>query len=147
MLAEMIDPQHSDGTVTPEEWAALEALERDAQIFARLRGDRGDVLLFLLQEATLRFVMVSRTVEDVLGWTQAEIADRPFFELIHPDDQERTRQAHSRFSAGQRTVALGFRNRYRSRDGRWVWLEWGNSWRSAAHDYTLVTARAIRGAP
>jgi PAS domain S-box-containing protein len=69
------------------------------------------------------FRRVNRAFERALGWSQEELEGRPFRELIHPDDLERTLAEFLRLRAtGQPT--LSFENRYRSADGRFVRLQW-----------------------
>jgi PAS domain S-box-containing protein len=47
---------------------------------------------------------------------------KPFFDFVHPDDLERTRQAVSILASQQKLIS--FENRYRCRDGTYRWLEW-----------------------
>lgn len=61
--------------------------------------------------------------EEVLGWTREELRSRPFTEFIHPDDLGPT------FAIIEDMVtrglnAVNFENRYRHKDGHWVWLSW-----------------------
>jgi PAS domain S-box-containing protein len=58
----------------------------------------------------------------VLGWTQADLASRPFDDFIHPEDRERTGLVWAEALAGQ--PILRFENRYRARDGQYRWLSW-----------------------
>lgn len=139
-IAPSLAAKTSGHKITPEEWVALSAMERDAQIFARLRGDIGLDLCFLVNQAG-HFVNVSLQVEDTLGFTQDEIARIPFFDLVHPDDIRKTQAEWERFRNDKRSTAIGFRNRYRTKSGAYVNMVWGNSWRSALGDLTLVTAR------
>ena len=53
--------------------------------------------------------------EHTLGFTIAELMSRPFIELVHPDDRERTLAQNRDVRAGGR--ALGFENRYLCKDG------------------------------
>ena len=63
-----------------------------------------------------------RAWEATLGYTAEEMARTPLSDLVHPDDRDRT--------LAQRSASLdegsyfGFENRYRRRDGAWVWLSW-----------------------
>jgi PAS domain S-box-containing protein len=58
-----------------------------------------------------------------LGWSAAEIAGRPCFDFIHPDDVARTQDV---FEAAMKSgePAIRFENRYRRKDGGWRWLSW-----------------------
>ena len=58
----------------------------------------------------------------VLGWTEAEVASMSIFELLHPDDVERTRGGFNLTQQGQ--PAIRFPNRYRCKDGRYRWISW-----------------------
>ena len=57
-----------------------------------------------------------------LGWSEEEIRAMRFFELIHPDDLQRTYAAWDAAKQGQ--PALRFENRYRHKLGGWRWLSW-----------------------
>ena len=51
----------------------------------------------------------------VLGWTEDEVASMSIFEMLHPDDVERTRAGFNLTQEGQ--PAIRFPNRYRCKDG------------------------------
>jgi PAS domain S-box-containing protein len=58
----------------------------------------------------------------VLGWSEAEVASMSIFELLHPDDVERTKVGFQLTQEGQ--PAIKFPNRYRSKDGSYRWISW-----------------------
>ncbi|WP_246784856.1 PAS domain-containing protein [Bradyrhizobium sp. S69] len=58
----------------------------------------------------------------VLGWSEEEVARTSIFELLHPDDLERTRAGFELTQQGQ--PAIRFPNRYRCRDGSYRWISW-----------------------
>ena len=58
----------------------------------------------------------------MLGWTEAEVAGLSIFELLHPDDVERTRAGFALTQIGQ--PAIRFPNRYRCKDGGYRWISW-----------------------
>jgi PAS domain S-box-containing protein len=58
----------------------------------------------------------------VLGWSEEEIASMPIFEMLHPDDVERTRVGFELTQRGQ--PAIRFPNRYRCKDGTYRWISW-----------------------
>ncbi|MCH9685372.1 MAG: PAS domain-containing protein [Deltaproteobacteria bacterium] len=89
-----------------------------------------------------KFRWVNGAWLDTLGWDQATLLSTPFLELIHPDDRESTLHELQRLDAGSATI--GFRNRYRCRDGTWRWLEWfarpdGEVIYATARDVTELT--------
>ena len=58
----------------------------------------------------------------VLGWSEEEVASMSIFELLHPDDVERTRGGFELTQQGQ--PAIRFPNRYRCKDGGYRWISW-----------------------
>jgi PAS domain S-box-containing protein len=58
----------------------------------------------------------------VLGWSDDEVARMSIFELLHPDDVERTRAGFELTQQGQ--PAIRFPNRYRCKDGNYRWISW-----------------------
>jgi PAS domain S-box-containing protein len=60
--------------------------------------------------------------ETMLGWTEEEVASMSIFELLHPDDVERTRAGFNLTQQGQ--PAIRFPNRYRCKNGGYRWISW-----------------------
>ena len=57
-----------------------------------------------------------------LGYTAAELLQRPFTEFVHPDDRYDTVAEVGKLSTG--TPSLSFENRYRCKDGSYRDLHW-----------------------
>jgi PAS domain S-box-containing protein len=68
------------------------------------------------------FKKINPSVIDTLDYTEKELFDRPVSELIHPDDREIT--AGKRAQLLNSTPLLNFQNRYITKSGAIVWLEW-----------------------
>jgi PAS domain S-box-containing protein len=68
------------------------------------------------------FTRVNPAVEQILGYTAAEFVARPYLQLVHPDDREKTRAEAARILHGE-TIA-SFENRYVRSDGSYRVLEW-----------------------
>jgi PAS domain S-box-containing protein len=85
------------------------------------------------------FKRVSPAVEEMLGWTMEEFLARPYIELVHPDDRDRTlREVERQISSGEKV--LQFENRYLHKDGTWRTL----SWRSVPQGQQMyATARDV----
>jgi len=59
---------------------------------------------------------------EVLGWSAAEMLAVPYVDLVHPDDRADTIREAGNLATGGRSIR--FENRYRHRDGGYVWLQW-----------------------
>ena len=120
--------QRLAGNALRQSEASLRALNADLerQVIARsqVRGRIWQVssdLLGVCSEAG-HFENSNPAWHAVLGWSEAETAAVPFMDLVHPDDQERTRDALNRLRAGE--PVLRFENRCRRKDGSHRWLSW-----------------------
>jgi len=60
--------------------------------------------------------------QTLLGWSEAEVASMSIWELLHPDDLERTRAGFALTQIGQ--PAIRFPNRYRTKAGDYRWISW-----------------------
>jgi PAS domain S-box-containing protein len=65
---------------------------------------------------------VNPAVEQVLGYTEEEFMARPYLDLVHPDDRERSAEEAAAISQGKTT--LFFENRFIAKDGSARVLEW-----------------------
>ena len=90
------------------------------------------------------FLWVSKSWSDYLGWTEEELTNISFFELIHPEDVPSSLKA---FSIFQETGQIGFKgetfiNRYRCSDGNYKRVEWNNLVPTDGNEY-MITANSI----
>ena len=68
---------------------------------------------------------VNRAVERTLGWNPADLLDKPFLDVVHPDDRERSATAAR--SVGQGQTLVEFENRVCCKDGSYRWIAWQTS--------------------
>jgi PAS domain S-box-containing protein len=68
------------------------------------------------------FTRVNPAVEQVLGYTAQEMLARPYIDLVHPDDRERTAAEAASIGAGK--TAVQFENRFVRKDGSLRVLQW-----------------------
>jgi PAS domain S-box-containing protein len=68
------------------------------------------------------FKRVSPSFTRLLGWSEEELLSMPSGQFVHADDQQATAEEVARL--GQGATTLNFQNRYRCKDGSWVWLSW-----------------------
>jgi len=69
------------------------------------------------------FRRVNAAWEAILGYRPEDLVGRPFIDLVHPDDRERTIAEFERATA-EGTTTVRFENRYRHQDGTYRWLDW-----------------------
>jgi PAS domain S-box-containing protein len=69
------------------------------------------------------FRRVNAAWESVLGYTSDDLVGRPFLDLVHPDDVQRTLDEFKQATDTGLTVTR-FENRYRHKDGSYRWLDW-----------------------
>ncbi|MDR3581408.1 MAG: PAS domain S-box protein [Oryzomonas sp.] len=69
------------------------------------------------------FISVNPACTEILGYSEAELASKPFIDFIHPDDKQKTLDEMAR----QQKIgsSLAFENRYICKDGSCCWLSWG----------------------
>ena len=87
------------------------------------------------------FVKISSSFVSNLGYTEQELLENPFMSFVHPEDIEKTIQAMKDLNNGSKDV-LFFMNRYRRRDGSYIWLSW-NAYPQMEKGIILATARDI----
>src|SRR3954453_2817693 len=80
-----------------------------------------DLLAILHFDGT--FKDANAALESLLGYERHELAGKHAADCVHPDDWELTREEATRLAAGG-PPTRGFENRYRTKSGAWVWLEW-----------------------
>ncbi|MEX0707240.1 MAG: PAS domain-containing protein [Woeseia sp.] len=68
------------------------------------------------------FKQVNPAFRDVLGYTNSELTEVPFLELVHPADRAATEAEMAKLRSGQ--SVLRFENRYRCKDGSFKVLAW-----------------------
>jgi PAS domain S-box-containing protein len=60
-----------------------------------------------------------------LGYDENELLKNKFVEFVHPDDIKSTLQEIEKLKTG--AITINFSNRYRKKDGTYIWLEWTTS--------------------
>ncbi len=82
------------------------------------------------------FKHINPAFTELLGWSKKELMLDSFFDFIHPEDVEHTAEKIQGLESGHKI--LGLKNRFKTKDGRWIWLEW-----SAESDQTSGELYAI----
>jgi PAS domain S-box-containing protein len=68
------------------------------------------------------FKKVNRAVIDKFGYTEQELMTRPIATFMHPEDRQLT--LHKRAELFEGKSLVNFRNRYVTKSGGILWLEW-----------------------
>ena len=68
------------------------------------------------------FLSVNPAWTNLLGWSEDEIRSLHVSELRHPDDASAAVAGRARLAQGVPTVRM--ENRFRHRDGSWLWIAW-----------------------
>jgi PAS domain S-box-containing protein len=86
-----------------------------------------DLSLDMLCVTTLssRFLVVNPAWTLTLGWSEEELRDRRFIDLVHPEDRERSLAEAAR-AAQPGTEVQDFEVRVRHRDGSYRWILWSS---------------------
>lgn len=92
---------------------------KDQEIFA-LFEMTPDLVCIVNKEGW--FKKINPAVSKTLGFTEEELYSNPVASFIHPDDKDMTRLMRSKLLQNQ--PLLNFQNRYLTRSGSFVWLEW-----------------------
>ncbi|ONF95322.1 PAS domain S-box protein [Sphingomonas jeddahensis] len=79
-----------------------------------------DVMLVADFEGRIEAVNPAWTTQ--FGWDERELVGKIFLDLVHPEDLASTIAEVGRLEQGQTT--LRFENRYRRKDGTYLWLSW-----------------------
>ncbi len=65
------------------------------------------------------FKRINPAASELLEYTEEELLSRPYVEFTHPDDRNKTLEV-----AGRDAGSKNFENRYITKNGNIVWLEW-----------------------
>lgn len=87
-----------------------------------------------------RVVFVSAACERIFGYTPSEMVGKRMFDLVAPEDRERTMQSARAVAPGR--PQLNFENRYIRKDGQVVHIMWSTRW-SEADQLRIGVARDI----
>lgn len=82
-------------------------------------------------DADANVVFASVACERIFGYTSEEMIGKRMFDMVVPEDRERTRESATRTMLGH--PQLNFENRYVRKDGQIVHIMWSARWSPADH--------------
>jgi PAS domain S-box-containing protein len=124
-LHPLVAVESASTACTVRRLADLQEPENSLKGFFNLSSD-----LFCIASPDAYFLRVNPSFTAALGYSERELLSRPFLDFVHPDDIAATRREMQVLAAGE--PVNRFRNRYRTRDGEFRWIEW--SARAARED-------------
>lgn len=68
------------------------------------------------------FKIINPTFLQTLGYTQEELLETPYTDLLHPDDLKITQGEIQKLTDGNSNLII--ENRYKKKDGSYCWLSW-----------------------
>ena len=78
--------------------------------------------IMMITNLETEIMSVNPAATRLLGWSEEEMLGVSLYEFVHPDDLVPTRDARRLIDQG-RSIEK-FENRYRTRDGGYLWLSW-----------------------
>jgi PAS domain S-box-containing protein len=140
--------------ITPRKLAELKLRDLNADLERKVieraleRGRTWQVSSELLGVINLEgyFEASNPAFHITLGWSEEEVASKPFFDFLHPDDIAASQIAW--VDASQHSLpVMRLENRYRCKDGNYRWLSWdavpdGGKVYCSARDITADKERA-----
>ena len=84
--------------------------------------------------------MLNPAWEKTLGYSVDELCQRPYLELVHPEDREKATDEALEIRGGQ--TVFHFKNRYRCKDGSYRWLAWSAT-PAPSHQLIYASARDV----
>lgn len=102
----------------------LEKQHSNFEIYKRFFNESKDLVCIANLDGFFKFV--NPTFSACLGYTNEELLSRPFTDLTHPDDIQRTFDEIN-FIRNTGKSTFKFENRYIAKDGKIVFLEWVSS--------------------
>ena len=111
------------GRLTSREWAVQRDLAVAQETWSQVEKFFNlSIDLIGIADTKGRFLRLSPSWSETLGWTREQLLARPFIEFVHPDDRAATMAEADKISKGARV--LHFTNRYECADGTYRVLEW-----------------------
>ncbi|RYG38322.1 MAG: PAS domain S-box protein [Burkholderiales bacterium] len=131
-----------DVTIAKNQADALTASTAELE---RLWRNSQDMLL--VAGFDTKIIAVNPAWTTILGWREDELVGASFMKFIHPDDLTASNEEVTDLSAEGRTT-MQFDNRYRAKDGSWIWLSWAvtstaGQFHGVARDVSAEKARQV----
>ncbi len=128
-------------TLSTEVISAIEQAKIEKERVQYQRFFEMSLDLLCIADTNGYFKQINPSFSSMLGYTQEELLSQPFVNFVHPDDLSKTYQEMDKLNSGEKSI--GFENRYKTKEGNYVWLHWtchpdanGSDLFAVAHDIT-----------
>jgi PAS domain S-box-containing protein len=119
-VIDVTDRKRAEGTLRSMNESLSRQVEAHMRERERMWRLTTDVLLVARFDGRIEAVNPAWT--GLFGWAEADLANRSFLDLVHPDDVQGTLDAMGTLSEGG--IIPRFENRYRGKDGSYRWISW-----------------------
>lgn len=68
------------------------------------------------------FKLLNPSFTKIMGWSEEDLMQNKYIDYIHPEDVDNTIKEFKKLRKGFN--AIGFQNRFKTKAGKWIWLEW-----------------------
>lgn len=92
--------------------------------------------LVCIADADGSFIRVNPAFTNVLGHSEETLLSTPYFEFVHPDDQQATLEVTEQLKEGRDVI--NFRSRFRCADGTYRWLSWSTRLGESDHFFAIA---------
>ena len=113
--------------------AQLESMSNETKY--RLVVDYANEAIFLLQDGMVKFP--NPKTEAMLGYSERELADRPFLDLVHPDDREMVSAKIKALAQGEAIIST-YAFRLITRDGKELMVQQNDVFTSWENQPTVL---------
>ena len=117
---------------------SLQTLERTKADLEKIMDSSLDMICTIDQQGC--FLKVSASSKTILGYEPKELAGRPAFDFIYPEDRDKTRKLLGQHMDGGDFTNI--ENRYIRKDGSLAYLSWSSRW-SDKDKTRYATARDV----
>lgn len=114
-------------------WSVIEDISERKKVQTELERSRNEMQKYFDLSNNLMaianeygyFEKINCSFVELLGYSEEELLQNPLLSFVHKDDVDATIEEFQSLEKGEKTIS--FVNRYRCKDGSYVWLSWNST--------------------